>query len=135
MSKKGDVLTRFWYTLKNLHLKESIIDCLISCHSAILHIMMMRDLFPNLPIVLHKVGSNCCEDFFSFLGQHVKNKHNFCIGEAIEETSHIRRTKQIKFEGDGPLFMNQDNKIFFVVKVMRLVLLIILIMIQFQIEL
>jgi len=96
---------------------------------------MMRDLFPNLPIVLHKVGSNCCEDFFSFLGQHVKNKHNFCIGEAIEETSHIRRTKQIKFEGDGPLFMNQDNKIFFGVKVMRLVLLIILIMIQFQIEL
>jgi hypothetical protein len=88
--EKGDVLTRFWDTLKNLHLKESIIDCLISCHSRILHIMMMQGLFPNLPIVLHKIGSNCCEIFFSFLGQHVKNKHSFCIGEAIEKTSHIR---------------------------------------------
>jgi len=105
MSKKDDVLIRFLYTLKILHLKESIIDCLISCHLAILHIMMMQDLFPNLLIVLHKVGSNCCEDFFSFFGQHVENKHNFCNGEAIEETSHIGRTKQIKFEGDGPLFV------------------------------
>jgi hypothetical protein len=42
-----------------------------------------------LPIVLHKFGSKCCEDFFFFLGHHVKNKHNFCIGEAIEQTSHI----------------------------------------------
>jgi len=103
--KKGWCFNKIWYILKNLHLKESIINCLISCHLAILHIMMMRDLFPNLPIVLHKVGSNCCEDFFSFLGQHVKNKQNFYIGEAIEETSHIRRTEQIKFEGDGLLFM------------------------------
>ncbi len=60
-----------------------------------------------------KVGSNCCEDFFSFLGQHVKNKHNFCIGEAIEETSHIGRTKQIKFEEDGPLFVEPRWRNFF----------------------
>ncbi len=88
-----------------MHLTESIIDFLISCQSTILHIMMMRDLFPNLPIVLHEVGSNYCEDFFSFLGQHVKNKHNFCIGEVIGQTSHIRWTGQIKFEEVGPLFM------------------------------
>jgi hypothetical protein len=104
MSKKDDILIRLWYTLKNLHLKESIIDCLISCHSTILHIMM-QDLFPNLPIVLHKVGSNCYEDFFSFFGQHVENKHNFCTGEVIEKTSHIGQTEQIKFEGDRPLFV------------------------------
>jgi hypothetical protein len=83
-------VTRFWYILKNLHLKESIVDCLISFHLAILHIMMMQDLFPNLPIVLHKIGLDYCEDFYSFLGQYVKNKHNFCIGEAIGQTSHIR---------------------------------------------
>jgi hypothetical protein len=41
--------------------------------------MMMWDLFPNLLIALHKFGSNCCEDFFSFFG-HVKNKDNFFIG-------------------------------------------------------
>jgi hypothetical protein len=84
--------------------KESIFDSLISCHSTSLHIMMMWGLFPNLPIVLHKFGSNCCENLFSFFGQHVKNKHNFCIGEVIERTSHIGQTEQIKFEEDGPLF-------------------------------
>ncbi len=72
-------MTRFWYTLKNLHLKKSIIDCLISCHLVVLHIMMMQVLFPNLPIVLHKVGLDYCEDFFSFLRQHVKKKHNFVL--------------------------------------------------------
>jgi len=40
----------------------------------------------------------------------VKNKHNFCIGEAIKETSHIRQTKQIKFEGDGPLFTESTQQ-------------------------
>ncbi len=67
--------------------------------------MMMRDLFPNLPIVLHKVGLDCCEKVFSFLGQHVKNKHTFCIGEAIEWSSHIGQIEQIKFKQDGPLFV------------------------------
>lgn len=56
--------------------KESIIDYLISCHSTILHIMMMHDLFLNFPIALHKVGLECCEDLFSFFG-HVKKKHNY----------------------------------------------------------
>jgi hypothetical protein len=45
-----------------------------------------------MPIVLHKVGSNCCEDFFFLFGQHVKNKQKFCIGEAVERTSHIGHT-------------------------------------------
>jgi hypothetical protein len=85
--------------------KESIIDCLIPCHSAILYIMMMWDLFPNLLIALHKFGSICCENVFSPLGQHVKNKHHFCIGEVIEQTSHIRRTETNKVEEDGPMFM------------------------------
>jgi len=67
--------------------------------------MMMQNLFPNLLIALHKVGLDCCENFFFLLGQHVKNKHNFYIRETIEHTSHIRRTQQIKFEEDGPLFV------------------------------
>jgi hypothetical protein len=50
----------------NWLIKESIIDCLTSCHSTILYIMMMWDLFPNLLIVLHKFGSNCCDFFFFF---------------------------------------------------------------------
>jgi hypothetical protein len=58
-----------------------------------------------LLIVLHKVGLDCCEDFFFLLKQHVKKKHNFCIREAIECISHIGRIEQMKFEEDGPLFV------------------------------
>jgi hypothetical protein len=46
--------------------------------------MMMWDLFNNLPIALHKFGSNYCKNIFFLFGQHVKNKRNFCIGEVIE---------------------------------------------------
>ena len=61
------------YFLKdNWLIKESIIACLISCHSLVLYIMMMHDLFPNLHVALYKVGSNCCKDVFSLFGQHVK---------------------------------------------------------------
>jgi hypothetical protein len=31
--------------------------------------MMMQDLFPNMPIGLHEVGLDCCEELFSLLGQ------------------------------------------------------------------
>jgi hypothetical protein len=61
-SHHGQYLKENWLT------RESIIDCLILCHSAMLHMMMMRDLFHNLPMALHKLGSNCCEEFFSLLG-------------------------------------------------------------------
>ena len=70
----------------------------------------MRDLFPHLPMALHKLGSDCCEDFFSFFGQHVKNKHNFCIGEAMEHTSYIERIEQIKYDEDGPLFQESRRR-------------------------
>jgi hypothetical protein len=43
----------------------------------------------------------------------VKNNHNFCIGEAIGQTSHIGWTKQIKFEEVVPLFMESRQWNFF----------------------
>ncbi len=35
----------------------------------------------------------------------MKKKHNFCIREAIECISHIGWIEQMKFEEDGPLFV------------------------------
>ena len=101
------------YLKDNCLTRESITDCLISCYSAVFHMMMMRDLFPHLPVALHKLGSDCCKDFFSLLGQHVKNKYNFCISEAVERMSHIERTEQIKYDEDGPLFQESRRRIFF----------------------
>ncbi len=34
-----------------------------------------------------------------------EKKTHFCIRETIEHTSHIGRIEQIKFEEDGPLFV------------------------------
>ena len=79
-----------------------------------LHMMMMQDLFLHLPKTLHKLGSNCCDDFFFLFEEHVKNKHNFCIGEAIERTSHIDRSEYIKYDEDGYYFKNLAERIFLV---------------------
>ena len=103
-SSHGHYLKDNWLT------RESITDCLISCHSALLYMMMMRDLFPHLLVALHKLGLDCCQDLFSLLGQHVKNKYNFCIDEAIERTSHIERTEQIKYDEDGSLFQESYRR-------------------------
>jgi hypothetical protein len=81
--------------IKNWLTRECVLNCLI---------MMMRDFFPHLPIALERLGSHCCEDFFPLLGQHVKNKHNFCIAKACERASHVGRTTQIKVGENAPLF-------------------------------
>jgi hypothetical protein len=47
------------------------------------------------------------------INEREKIKHNFCIGEAIEQTSHIGQTKQIKFEEDGPLFVELRQRYLF----------------------
>jgi len=101
----------FGHYLKNNWMsKECMIDCIIACHTSVCYIMMMRDFFPHLPIELSRVGSDCCEDYFSLLGQQVRNKHNFSIGEAIERTSHIARVEKIKHEKNGPLFANPRRR-------------------------
>jgi hypothetical protein len=50
--------------------------------------------------------------YFYLLKQHVKKKHNFCIGEVVEQTSHIGQIEQIEFEKDGPLFVESRQRIF-----------------------
>lgn len=75
-----------------------------------MHIIMMRDLFPHLPVALNRVEYDCCEDLFSLLGQQVTNNHNFCLGEAIECTSHIGRTEQSKYDNNAPLFSKACRK-------------------------
>ena len=101
------------YLKDNWLTRESITDCLISCHFAMLHVMMMQDFFPHLLVALHKLGSDCCEDFFSVLGQHVKYKHNFYFVEAVGHTSHIEKIEQIKYNKDRPLFQESHRRNFF----------------------
>ena len=71
--------------------RETCIDCHIANHIAVNYIRMMRNYYPHLPCPLSNIGSDCCKDFFSFLGQQVKNKHIFYVRETIERCSHIGR--------------------------------------------
>lgn len=86
-----------------------MLDCVIACHHChanVCYIMMMTDYFSHLRIGLNRVGYYCCKDYFSLLCQQVHNKHNFYIGEAVEYTSKIAKTKKIKHEKDDLLFSN-----------------------------
>ena len=55
----------------DLHLNENFITCqcytdvILSCHKAVLHIKAPR-MFSPKPIVLLKIGSECCKDYFSY---------------------------------------------------------------------
>lgn len=71
---------------------------------------MMRDHFPHLPVPMDRVGSDCCEDMFSLLGQEVLNKHNFSFGEALERLSHICRTTVVKVDVNAPLFASNRRQ-------------------------
>ena len=100
----GHTIAENWMT------RESQLDCLIACHSSVLHMQMMKEFFPHLPIALERSGSDCCEDFFSMLGQQVLNKHNFSAGEAASRTSYISRSEQIKKEENGLVFVGPRRR-------------------------
>ena len=102
--KNGHTIGRNWMS------RETRTDCYIACHAAVNYVRMMRNNYPHLPCPLSNIGSDCCEDFFSLLGQQVKNKHTFCVGEAIERCSHIGRTEQIKYFDDGISFTQSRRR-------------------------
>jgi hypothetical protein len=100
----GHTLKRNWVT------RESQLDMLISCQSAVNLIRTMRDFFPHLPVALDRFGTDCCEDTFSLLGQQVINKHNFSFGEALERLSHVCRTAAVKVDANAPLFASNRRR-------------------------
>jgi hypothetical protein len=78
----GLTLKENWLT------RECATDMQMSCHFAVNLIRLFRDKFPELPCPLDRVGSDCCEDQFSMLGQETRNMHNFTFAEATERAAH-----------------------------------------------
>lgn len=76
--------------------RETMTDVLMSVMFAVNLIRLFRDKFSHLPVPLHRCGSDCCEEFFSQLGQQTRNKHNATTGEALERASQILRKQVIK---------------------------------------
>lgn len=101
--KHGHTIGNNWMS------RETRTDCHIASHAAVNYVRMMRNYYPHLPCPLSNIGSDCCEDFFSLLGQQVKNKHIFSVGEAIERCSHIGRIEQIKYS-DNEIKFSQSRR-------------------------
>ena len=83
-----------------------MVDYIIARHASIYPIILMHDYFPELPIALEKLGSDCSKDYFSLLSQHVWNKYNFYVAKVAQRTSCIGRVEKIKQEKDSILFPN-----------------------------
>jgi hypothetical protein len=54
----------------------------------------------------------------------VKNKHNFCIKEVIERTSHIGWIEQVNLKKMAHCLWNQDDETFLGRKVIHLVIML-----------
>jgi hypothetical protein len=63
---------------------ESVIDATLSCHFAVLWLKMFRELFPNLPPLLHRTGTDVCEHWFAALGGFIENKRVYSVLEGLQ---------------------------------------------------
>lgn len=98
MRGHGHTVKENWMT------RETMLDLLISVHFAVNLIRLFRDKFPHLGVPLSRVGTDCCEDFFSQLGQQTRNKHNATVGEALERSAQILRKEHLKTDDHGLKF-------------------------------
>jgi hypothetical protein len=103
---------RHGYNLQdNWLIKKFIVYCLISYHS-MCYTLWRWVVFPNLPIALHKVGSNCCENFIYFLDNMWRTNTIFVSrGHWTYFTHKMDWTN--KFEEDGSLSVESRWWIFF----------------------
>ena len=84
-------------TLKtNFISRETFIDTLTSCHFAVSLICYCRDNFSSIELHLEESGTDCCESYFSNMGQWVGNKHNYSFADMRRNQSHCIRLDQIR---------------------------------------
>lgn len=76
-------------------------------------ICYFRDEFLHLPCPLERMGSDCCEEFFSKNMQFIGNHQVFPFGNMLRNVGHMIRLSQIQADPDAPLFarayVKQEN--------------------------
>ena len=98
-------------TLKtNFISRETFLDTLISCHFAVSFICYCRDFFPEMECHLNQAGTDCCETYFSTMGQWVGNKHNYTFGDMRRNQSHCIRLREIRSVDNGINFPKPHPK-------------------------
>ena len=100
---------RNWvYRTGNLNLKHNFVsretyqDISLSCHHLVLFIMASRDFAPDHPACLSKLGTDCCEEYFSANGSFIINKHNYTITDMYRNLGNMNRLQQIFADEEGP---------------------------------
>lgn len=99
-----------FHVSKNFISREAFQDVVLSCHAAVLHIMATRDFTPQHPVNLSKIGSDCCEDYFSQNGQFVLNKHTYSFGDMLTNLSNLNRLLQIQASPNAPHIKKRHEK-------------------------
>ena len=61
---------------QNFVSKQMYVDTLMSCHFATSFIVYCRENFNDMECHLEESGTDCCETYFSYLGQWTGNKDN-----------------------------------------------------------
>ena len=90
--------------------RETYVDVLTSCHFATSFILLCRDSFPDIECHLEETGTDCCETYFSRLGQWVGNKHNYTYADMIRNSEHCSRLEEIRTTPGGPKFAKSHPK-------------------------
>eukprot|EP00112_Aurelia_sp_Birch-Aquarium-sp1_P019908 Seg5017.2 transcript_id=Seg5017.2/GoldUCD/mRNA.D3Y31 product="hypothetical protein" protein_id=Seg5017.2/GoldUCD/D3Y31 len=64
--------------------------------------MASRDFAPNHPACLQKLGTDCCEEYFSSNGSFVINKHNYTIMDMFKNLSNMNYLQRLFADDEGP---------------------------------
>ena len=85
-------------------------DTLTSCYFAVSFICYCRDVFPDMECHLDQSGTDCCETYFSTMGQWVGNKHNYSFGDMRRNQAHCIRLEEIRSSNNGINFPKPHPK-------------------------
>ncbi|KAL3690540.1 hypothetical protein R1sor_016849 [Riccia sorocarpa] len=85
LSEKNMVSIECWY------------DVQMSCHMVVLLCVLFRDKFSGLKVLLHLLGSDCCEHFFSRVGGMSGYERNYGFGDLIDCASGLNRLASMEY--------------------------------------
>ena len=71
---------------ENYLTREASQDAILSCHFVVLLMKLYRDFYPTMQTIWKKLGSECCEVYFSSLGGFSVNKRTYSVLDALQTT-------------------------------------------------
>ena len=104
----------FWedgMTLKsNFISNQCYLDIIMSCHSAVMLICFFRDNYSHLSCPLSRMGSDCCELFFSKNTQFIGNHPVYPFGNMLRNVGFMNRLAEIEADENAPIFNRAHEK-------------------------